>query len=56
MFVKISENAEQAIAVTEGAVISVQHGGINVYGSYLLPQFYRERTDITWAELLNKAV
>ena len=56
MFVKIAENAEEAKLVKKGAVITVRHSGVNVHGTPLYPQFYRERLDVTWNDLLNKSV
>lgn len=53
LFVGISENVEQAKKVKEGAVITVKHLGVNVHGTLLYPKFYRERTDISWNELMH---
>ena len=56
MFVKITENVEEAKDIKKGAVITVKHSGVNVYGTYLYPQFFRERLDISWNDMLNKSV
>ena len=56
VFVKLTENIEQGKSIKKGAVITVKHSGVNVYGTLLYPQFYRERLDKTWKDLSNKSV
>ena len=52
---KIAENEEEAKKIKVGSVITVKHSGVNVHGTLLFPQFYRERTDVNWQDL-NKFV
>lgn len=52
IFVKL-ESGEQAKHIEKGAVITVKHSGVNVYGTLLFPQYYRERLDVTWEDLLS---
>ena len=49
----IPNESEEAKRVKEGSIITVKYQGVNVYGTLQYPKFYRERTDITWAELIN---
>ena len=56
VFVKTLENAEEAKSIGKGAIITIKHSGINVYGTYLYPQFYRERLDVNWNDLKNKSL
>jgi hypothetical protein len=51
VFVRISENYQEAKSIPEGSVITVKHLGANVYGTLQYPKFYRERQDLTWKEL-----
>ncbi len=44
------ENLEAAKNIKSGSVITVKHSGVNVHGTLLYPQFYRERLDVTWKE------
>ena len=50
------ENLEAAKKITSGTVITVKHSGVNVHGTLLFPQFYRERLDVKWHDLKNKSV
>ena len=52
LFVNIYDNYEEAKKVKEGAVITVKHSGTNVHGTLQYPRFYRERTDVTWDDLI----
>ena len=55
LFVNISnETLEEAKKIKPGSVITVKHSGVNVHGTLLYPQFYRERNDVQWTEL-NKS-
>lgn len=56
LFVNIVDNEQEAKKVKAGDVITVKHSGINVYGTLLYPQFYRERMDVKWSDLVNKSV
>ena len=53
IFIGLSDNYEEAKKVKEGAIITVKHQGTNVYGTLQYPKFFRERTDVTWSELIN---
>jgi hypothetical protein len=53
LFIGVSDNYEEAKKVKEGSVITVKHLGTNVYGTLQYPKFYRERTDVKWADLIN---
>ena len=56
VFVNITNHSlEDAKKIKEEAVITVKHSGMNVYGTLLFPQFYRERKDVKWSDL-NKSV
>ena len=55
LFVKLVESTEEAKQVKEGSVITVKHMGTNVHGTMQFPQFYRERLDVKWSDLINKA-
>jgi hypothetical protein len=54
LFVRISDNYQEAKRVAEGTVVTVKHGGTNVYGTLQFPKFYRERKDLAWDELLGQ--
>lgn len=55
LFVNISKQTkEEAKKVAVGSVITVKHSGVNVHGTLLFPQFFRERNDVNWNEMLNK--
>ena len=54
MFVKTSDN-EQAKKIKERSVITVKHSGMNIHGTLLYPQFYRERLDLNWNNV-NKSL
>ena len=57
LFVNIArEKQESAKQVKIGSVITVKHSGMNVHGSMLFPQFYRERTDVKWNDIKNKSL
>ena len=49
------DNPEEAKRIKEGAIITVKHSGVNIHGTLMYPQFYRERTDVTWRDL-NKGL
>jgi uncharacterized protein (DUF427 family) len=51
--VKLHENYEEAKKVKEGSIITVKHSGVNVYETLQYPQFYRERTDLKWEDLIK---
>jgi hypothetical protein len=34
-------------------VITIQHQGMNSYGHYLFPQFFRRREDVLWEDLVD---
>ena len=51
--IKVKDNVEEAKKIKEGAVITVKHNGTNVYGTLQYPQFYRERTDVKWENLIK---
>jgi hypothetical protein len=53
VFVGLGGNEEEAKKVKEGAVITVKHLGTNSYGTLQYPKFYRERTDVTWDDLIK---
>jgi DNA ligase-1 len=53
VFVSIYDNYEEAKKLKEGAIITIKHSGVNAYGLSLQPKFYRERTDVTWNDLIN---
>jgi DNA ligase-1 len=53
LFVGLSDNYQEAKKVKQGAVITVKHLGSNVYGTLQFPKFFRERTDITWNDIIN---
>jgi hypothetical protein len=53
LFIGLKDNFEEAKKVKEGAVITVKHLGVNVYGTLQHPQFYRERTDVKWEEIIK---
>ena len=53
LYVGLSSNYEVAKNIKPGAVITVKHQGANAYGTLLYPKFFRERTDVTWEELIN---
>ena len=53
LFVGYSGNQNQGKKIKSGSVITVQHQGTNVYGTLQYPKFYRERTDLTWEELIK---
>ena len=49
IFVNTSnETQEQAKQLKSGSVITVKHSGVNVNGTLMFPQFYRERADVKW--------
>lgn len=52
IYVAIKDNFEEAKKVKEGSVITVKYLGSNVYGTLQYPQFYRERIDVKWEDLL----
>lgn len=49
------ETKEEAKSIKPGAVITIKHNGTNVHGTFLQPQFYRERLDVNWKDL-NKSM
>ena len=51
--VSLKEFNEQAKKIKEGAVISVKYQGRNVYGTLQYPQFYRERNDVKWEDIIK---
>ena len=51
--IKLQEFTENVKKMKPGAVITVKHGGVNVYGTLQFPQFYRERTDVKWDDLIK---
>jgi hypothetical protein len=53
LFVGLGENRSEAKGVKVGKVVTVKHMGLNVYGTMSHPQFYRERNDVTWEELIK---
>ena len=54
LFVNIkNETQEEAKGIKTGSVITVKHSGVNVHGTLLYPQFYRERNDVKWADLVS---
>ena len=53
IFVGLSDNYEEAKKVKTGSVITVKHQGTNVYGTLQYPKFYRERTDVTWNDVIQ---
>jgi hypothetical protein len=53
LFVGIADNISEAKHVNKGAVITVKHQGMNVYGTLQYPKFYRERTDVKWEVLIK---
>ena len=53
MTVSLKEFNEQAKKIKEGAVISVKYQGRNVYGTLQYPQFYRERNDVKWEDIIK---
>jgi hypothetical protein len=53
LFVGITENYEEAKKIKEGAVVTVKHSGVNVYGTLQYPKFYRERSDVKWEDIKN---
>ena len=53
MFVGIADNYLEAKQLKKGSVITVKHLGANVHGTLQYPKFLRERTDVTWTELIN---
>ena len=48
-----AENLEEAKKLQEGNVITVKHLGVNAHGTLQFPQFYRERLDLKWENLIN---
>jgi hypothetical protein len=52
LFVGITENYEEAKKIREGAVITVKYIGANIYGTLQYPKFYRERTDVSWDDIV----
>ena len=52
IFVGLKDNLE-AKKLKEGSVITVKHSGTNVHGTLQYPKFYRERTDVTWEDLIK---
>ena len=36
-----------------GSVITVKHLGTNIYGTLQYPQFYRQRNDVSWENLIK---
>jgi hypothetical protein len=54
LFVKITENYQEAKGIPEESVITVKHLGVNVYGTLQFPKFYRERKDLTWNDVLSQ--
>ena len=53
LVVAINDNYEEAKKVNTGSVITVRYLGTNVHGTLQFPQFYRERTDVKWEDLIN---
>lgn len=46
-----TESAEEVKNLKKGDVITVKHGGMNLYGTLQYPQFWRERSDVSWQDL-----
>jgi hypothetical protein len=53
LFVRLHDHFEEAKKVKEGSLITVKHSGVNVYETLQYPQFYRERTDVKWEDLIK---
>jgi hypothetical protein len=53
LFVNVTENSEDAKKVKAGAVITVKYTGTNMHGTLMYPQFYRERTDVIWNDIIK---
>ena len=54
IFVSIkNENSEEAKKIKDGSVITVKYLGTNTYGTLQYPYFHRERTDVTWSDLIK---
>ena len=54
IFVNVAvEHAEAAKMIKPGAVITVKHSGVNAHGSLMYPQFYRERLDVQWKDVIK---
>ena len=51
LFVPIRTETQETKRVKNGSVITVKHSGMNVHGTLLYPQFYRERSDLQWSDL-----
>jgi hypothetical protein len=53
LFVTLLANQGEAKSLKKGAIVTVTHSGTNIYGTLQYPKFYRERTDVTWNELIQ---
>jgi hypothetical protein len=53
LFVGLPSESEEAKRVGPGSIITVKHSGVNVYGTLQYPKYYRERTDVTWNDLIQ---
>ena len=56
IFVNTAENTIEAKQIKKGTIVTVKHQGTNVHGTLQYPQFYRERLDVNWNDLLNKSL
>ena len=54
MFIKVKLKDFEGLKNTKaGTILTVKHQGTNVYGTLQFPQFYRERLDVKWEDLIN---
>ncbi len=53
LFVSVNENHEEAKKLGKGAVVTIKYLGTNAYGTLQYPQFYRERLDVKWEDLIK---
>ena len=53
LFVSITENYEEAKGMKAGDVVTIKFIGTNAHGTLLYPKFYRQRTDVTWNDLIK---
>ena len=49
-----NELQNEAKSIEAGSVITVKHAGLNPQKMMMYPQFYRQRTDVNWQDVLNK--
>ena len=50
----INENYKEAKKIKKDDVVTVKYLGLNVHGTLQYPKFFRERTDVTWDDLINR--